>query len=124
MKKISIAAILCVVCGVANAGFVDGAKTDNTRGGFVGGPQTVSTVAQASDMRDDTPVVVVGKIVRSVGDEKYLFEDGTGSIVVEIDDDDWRGQTVTPNDKVKLSGEIDRGLLKTEIEIDYVELLK
>lgn len=124
MKKISIAAIVCALTGAANAGFVTTVQTDEARGGFVGGPQTVSTVAQASDMRDDTDVVVVGKIVRRVGDKKYLFEDGTGSIVVEIDDDDWRGQTVTPDDKVKLSGEIDRGLLKTEIEIDYVELLK
>ncbi|MBQ2016909.1 MAG: NirD/YgiW/YdeI family stress tolerance protein, partial [Alphaproteobacteria bacterium] len=53
--------------------------------------------------------------------EKYLFEDATGSITVEIDDDEWRGQTVTPADTVKLYGEVDRGIFKTEIEIDRVE---
>lgn len=124
MKKISMALLMSMVVGAANAGFIGNDNTMSAEGGFVGGPQTVFTVAQASDMRDDTDVVVVGKIVRSLGDEKYVFEDATGSITVEIDDDDWRGQTVTPSDTVKLSGEIDRGLLKTEIDVDYVELLK
>lgn len=124
MKKLSIMAILCVVAGAAHAGFVGNDNTMSAEGGFVGNPQPIVTVAQALEMRDDTDVVVVGKIVRSVGDEKYVFEDSTGSIMVEIDDDDWRGQTVTPSDKVKISGEIDRGLIKTEIDVNYIELLK
>ena len=40
---------------------------------------------------------------------------------VEIDDDDWRGQKVSPTDTVKLYGEVDRGIFSTEIDIDYVE---
>ena len=42
---------------------------------------------------------------------------------MEIDDDEWRGQTVTPSDTVKLRGEVDRGIFKTEVEVDYVEKL-
>jgi uncharacterized protein YdeI (BOF family) len=40
---------------------------------------------------------------------------------VEIDDDDWRGQNITPTDKVRLRGDVDKGLFTTEIEVDYVE---
>ncbi|MBQ7127835.1 MAG: NirD/YgiW/YdeI family stress tolerance protein, partial [Alphaproteobacteria bacterium] len=54
-------------------------------------------------------------------DEMYLFEDSTGTIRVEIDDDELRGQTITPTDTVKLYGEVDRGIFTTEIDINYVE---
>ena len=74
-------------------------------------------------MRDDVPVIVKGNIVQRMGDETYLFEDATGSITVEIDDDEWRGQTITPSDTVKLYGEVDRGIFKTELDINYVEKL-
>lgn len=130
MKKISVSVLsLLMVMGGAFANF-DGADTTvkpevrhhaNPKGGFVGGNETIVTVSQVNEMRDGVPVVVVGRIVQRTGDEKYLFEDDGGSIIVEIDDEDWRGQTVAPTDTVKLFGEVDRGIFKTEIEIDYVE---
>lgn len=120
MKKISVAAILCAIAVAANADFVPATPADAT-GGFVGGMETIVTVKQVKEMRDDVNVVVQGKILQRMGDDKYLFEDGTGSITVEIDKKDWRGQTVTPADTVKLYGEVDRGFMKTEIEVDYVE---
>ena len=93
----------------------------NPKGGFVGGEEVVVTVRQVNEMRDDVPVVVKGKIVKRVGDEKYLFEDETDSITVEIDDEDWRGQTISPSDTVKLYGDVDRGIFSTEIDVDYVQ---
>ena len=127
MKKISVMAAVCaLVTGVASADF----KPNNpqqmgpsARGGFVGGAETIATVKQVKEMRDDVPVIVQGNIIQRMGGEKYLFEDATDSITVEIDDDDWRGQTVSPSDKVKLYGEVDAGLFKTEIDVDYVEKL-
>ncbi len=126
MKKISLMAIVCALVApnaFATGGFQDTPKTAsaNAKGGFVGGNETIVTVRQVQEMRDDVPVVVVGNIVQRMGDEKYLFEDATGNIAVEIDDDNWRGQTVSPSDKVKLYGEVDAGIFKTEIDVDYVE---
>ena len=72
---------------------------------------------------DDTPVVMTGKIVKRTGGEKYLFQDGAGTVIIEIDDDDWRGVNVTPNDTIKVYGEIDRGVFNTEVDVDYVELI-
>lgn len=126
MKKISLAVLAGVLsAGAAMAEFQAPAPAvathANTKGGFVGGNEIIVTVKQVNEMRDDVPVVVKGHIVQRMGDEKYLFEDETGSITVEIDDDEWRGQTVTPTDTVKLSGDVDRGIFKTEIEVDYIE---
>ena len=128
MKKISMAVIMGVMTfGSAFAECQGPSAPDavatNPKGGFVGGAETIVTVKQVNEMRDDVPVIVKGHIVQRMGDEKYLFEDSTGSIAVEIDEDNWRGQTVSPADTVKLYGEVDRGIFKTEIDIDYVEKL-
>ncbi len=128
MKKISMVALLGVlVIRSAFANFEGPAAPDavaqNAKGGFVSGAETIVTVKQVNEMRDDIPVIIRGKIIQRMGDEKYLFEDQTGSITVEIDEDSWRGQTITPTDTVKLYGEVDRGIFSTEIDIDYVEKL-
>ena len=126
MKKISMIAIIgTVMSGAAFAEFSEGAKTvvpvQDSRGGFVNGVEKIVTVEMVNEMRDDVPVVVRGNITQRKGDEKYVFTDGTGSITVEIDDEDWRGQTIEPTDTVKLYGEVDRGWFSTEIGVDYVE---
>ncbi len=121
MKKISIIAIGAILTsGAAFAGFQPNNPTQ-MGGGFVGGTENIVTVKQVKEMRDDVPVIVQGNIIQRMGGEKYLFEDKTGSITVEIDNEDWRGQTVSPEDTVKLYGEVDAGLFKTEIDVDYVE---
>ncbi|MBQ7055649.1 MAG: YgiW/YdeI family stress tolerance OB fold protein [Alphaproteobacteria bacterium] len=129
MKKISMIALgtLFAVVGTAGAGF-DGpdaapVKHSNPKGGFVNENEVIVTVKQVNELRDDVPVIVKGKILQRIGDEKYLFEDSTGSITIEIDDDDWRGQTISPSDSVKVYGDVDRGIFKTEIDVDYIEKL-
>lgn len=125
MKKVSIMAVLCAVAATAaHADFQATAPVNNSKGGFVGGAENIVTVQQVSELRDDVPVIVRGKIVQRTGDDKYLFEDGTGTMTVEIDDDEWHGQTVTPADTVKLYGEVDRGIFKTEIDVKRVEKLQ
>ncbi len=120
MKKISVLSVLgALIAFGAHAEFVD-ASAAPARVGFVG-DDVIVTVRQLREMRDDVPVTVQGKIVQRMGDEKYLFEDSTGSITVEIDDDDWRGQAVAPTDTVILRGEVDAGIFKTEIDVDSVQ---
>ena len=84
----------------------------------------MSTVAEAAKLGDDTPVVVVGHIEKSLGDEKYLFKDASGAITVEIDDDDWNGLNVTPQDLIEIRGEVDKDLFDTKIDADSVMLKK
>ena len=127
MKKISVMALIGVLsAGAAMAEFIEptvAAPAHNAKGGFVNPTETITKVSRVNEMRDDVFVIVQGNIVQSLGDEKYLFEDPSGSIVVEIDDDAWRGQVITPADTVKLRGDVDRGIFKTEIELESVEKL-
>lgn len=123
MKKCSLFILGAVLfAGAAHAEFQETITTVATGpGGFSGGNEMIVTTTQVKEMRDDTPVVLQGNIIQRVGDEKYLFKDSVDSITVEIDDDGWRGITVTPQDTIKLYGEVDRGLWSTEVDVNYIE---
>ncbi|MDR0706828.1 MAG: NirD/YgiW/YdeI family stress tolerance protein [Treponema sp.] len=93
----------------------------NAQEGFRGPGPDVVTVDAAKGLRDGYPVILKGKIERFLGDEKYLFTDETGSIIVEIDDILWRGLSVDQNDMVEITGEIDKGFRRTEIEASGIK---
>ena len=82
-------------------------------GGFKGPSNaTATTVKQALDLRDNSHVILKGHIVKSLGDEKYTFSDGTAEIIIEIDDEDWTGRTVTPESTIEISGEVDKEIFE------------
>lgn len=122
MKKISVFVIAGMMASSASfAGFIADAPVAPVA------PQNadvIVSVAQVKKMRDDTPVIVQGNIIQRMGDEKYLFRDGTDSVIVEIDDEDWGGVDVRATDTVKLYGEVDAGLFKTEIDVDRIERIE
>ena len=94
------------------------------QGGFSGPDNLrVATVAEALELADDTHVKIRGQIVRSLGDEKYEFTDGSATIVVEIDDDDWGGLEATPDMQVEISGEIDEERSGNELDADTIRQL-
>ncbi len=121
LLAVSVLALMLGLNGVASAGYQE---PSSVRGGFTGPGLEVSTVAEAAKLGDDTPVVVVGHIEKSLGDEKYLFKDASGAITVEIDDDDWNGLNVTPQDLIEIRGEVDKDLFDTKIDADSVMLKK
>ena len=94
----------------------------NRGGGFTGPGPALSTVQQARDMRDDSPVTLQGHIVQHLGDAHYLFKDNTGTINVEIDHKRWQGQNVGPNDLVEISGEVEKDW--SELGIDVKRIIK
>lgn len=120
MKKILAVVALAVTFIAAG-----NAVAQKASGGFEGPSVNSTTVAEALKLSDDTPVVLVGKIEKSLGGEKYLFSDATGSITVEIDNDDWNGVTVKPENTVELRGEIDKDLMKApEVDVDSVRIVQ
>jgi len=96
------------------------------QGGYSGpGAAQPTTVKQLLDTgRDDQPARLQGRIVSFEGDERYTFEDATGRMIVEIDDEDFpAGQAVSAEQRVELIGEFDKGLARDEFEVDRVILL-
>ncbi|UOO82156.1 NirD/YgiW/YdeI family stress tolerance protein [Uruburuella testudinis] len=117
MNKTKLTAFLLAaglsVSGVA-AAETFGAAAQNQQG-------AAQTVAAAKKLADDHKVVLEGSIVKKTGHEHYEFRDASGSVTVEIDDDDWRGLSVTAADKVRIEGEVEhkRGG-QVEIEVDRI----
>lgn len=74
--------------------------------------------------RDDQHARLQGRIVSHDGGDRYSFEDSTGRITVEIDDEDFpTGQTISAEQRVELLGEFDKGLRKKEFEVDRIAVL-
>ena len=95
--------------------------------GSYSGPSNVPlmTVKQLLETgRDDQVARLQGRLVSFEGDERYTFEDATGRITVEIDNEDFpAGQSISAEQKVELTGEFDKGLRKTEFEVDRLTLV-
>ncbi len=121
MKTKFITAMMLATSLSAHAEFVDNPPTV--------GKLIIHTVKDAQNMRDGNHVVLEGKITGKAGTlnpEEYFFQDETGSLKVEIDHDIWRGQTVSPETKVRLWGEVDQNPVNhtVELEVDKLELIQ
>ncbi|MDR0410093.1 MAG: NirD/YgiW/YdeI family stress tolerance protein [Spirochaetaceae bacterium] len=86
-----------------------------------GSDTEITTVEQAKKLKDDAQVVLKGTIDKKLGGEKYLFSDSSGSIIIEIDDHLWRGLSADQNDTLEITGEVDRGRNKVEIEAHSIK---
>lgn len=121
MKHILFSAAV-LTAAAAHAEFIESSHTAMSA--------TVKTVSEANLAADDTPAVLEGYITgrsNTRDSHKYLFQDGSGVIQVEIDDKVWRGQTVTPATKIRISGEVDidddRMKPSREIEVEHLEVM-
>ena len=93
------------------------------------GPGVAATVTRAVDVlgaQDDAPCVLEGHLVEKLPRRKhrYLFEDHSGQVVVEIDNKVFEQLTVTPKDKVRLQGHVDWNRKRpNEVEVDSITIL-
>ena len=92
------------------------------KGGF-SGDETVVTVKQAQDMKDDAWVTMRGNIEKRVSDDDYIFRDATGTMKVDIDHKRWEGQNITPKDKVEIQGELDKDFNSVELDVKKIRKL-
>ena len=120
MKKLAMVSALALVIGFSGNALAQQNFGAANAGGYTGPSAASMTVAEAKKLGDDTPVVLVGKIEKSLGGEKYVFTDNTGSVTVEIDNDDWRGLTVNDKDTVEIRGEVDKDFMNFEIDVDSI----
>lgn len=125
MKKTVSILTLALMLGVSGAAV---AKCDckdcgkNLMGGYVDSADqknmTISTVQSVAGLKDGDMVTLEGKITKRIKKDKYIFADKTGNIRVEIDKKVWRGQNVTPDDMIMITGEIDKDDDRTTIDVE------
>ena len=90
------------------------------------GPGTASTVQDAASVKQaakDSPVLLEGVIVSKNGDELYVFEDASGTVLLEIDDDVMANKSVSPDNKVRLNGRVDSEDGNPTVDVDMLEVL-
>ena len=121
MKKILLSTL---VTALALPLLATSVSAKNKNKGFVFVPQemAVETVADAKDKADDTIVVLQGYIAKSLGGDKYAFTDKTGEIIIEIDDDEFDGVSVTSGEMIEIMGEIDKDSKKpAKVEVKTIK---
>ena len=82
---------------------------------------TYWSVMEVSTLPDNTPVTMRGRITKDMGDNIYVFEDSSGTIMMEIDESDWNGNTVRVNDVVTVYGNIDKDDNYVEVDVTSIE---
>lgn len=78
-------------------------------------------VSELQSLPDETIVVLEGKIVQQIDDERFQFADGTGTVTLDIDEDLWFGLTVGPEDTLRIYGELDKSYTKMEVEVKRID---
>ena len=115
MKKF----LLLILCSILTIASIAQAKKHSS-GGFTGPGVEIISVSEALGKSDDAYVVLKGNIKQSLGDDIYVFTDQTGTINIEIDEDDWNGLNISPEDIIIIKGEIDKGWNSIEVDVDEI----
>ncbi|WGE42573.1 YgiW/YdeI family stress tolerance OB fold protein [Actinobacillus equuli] len=116
MKKLTVLSTLAVATLLAAC-----SQPTSQNQTFGANTASIVTVAQAKSSYDDSRVTLEGKILRQVDNDEYIFADSTGDIKVEIDDHVWNGLNVTPSDKIRIQGKLDKETFNSSIDVYTVE---
>lgn len=127
MKSSIAFAVICATLTFASTQVLaddhyDYSKHCGTTGGFTG-DVAVTSIRDALALRDDSKVVVEAKILRQTGKKSYIIADASGQAEAEISQKDFCGQSVGPDNTVRIFGEIDKELGRTIIDADYLVMI-
>lgn len=88
-------------------------------------PLITSLKAVLENPVDDQKVILRGKIVQQLSDEKYTFASDGQEIRVEIDRDLFVGLTVSPTTQVEIVGEVEKDFMESpEIDVDILRIVQ
>ncbi|WP_238928538.1 YgiW/YdeI family stress tolerance OB fold protein [Vibrio sp. S17_S38] len=134
MKKIILVCVLSLFTlpamaenHVTTANSSQAIQTANSKGGFQGPTKSkriMKDVISAMNASDNSVVELTGNLTMSLGDEDYIFQDPTGEVTVEIDDDIWFGRVVTPEMNIVIRGEVEKDWNDISIDVDSLEIVK
>lgn len=116
--KCFVSGALLLVSGVAFAG---SGMINNENSVTISDMPSVVQVEQIPSMTDDSDVVMRGYIVESLGNENYVFQDSTGTITVDIDDETWGNQMVMADEMLEIHGEVDKDGDVHTVDVDIIK---
>lgn len=123
MMRKTILTIASAVILLPTIAMANGQGDLNRNGGVrFNGPVEVTSVAELKGIKlGETDAIVEGNILRQIQHDKFLFSDGTGEMVIEIDDDIRLGQSIDEKTRLRLSGEFEKW--DNEMEVERLEIL-
>lgn len=131
MKLKSIAILLggMLVGGIANAAFIPDSKTESVaiqQGNDLYPTHKInSSVADKTLWKEDQIVFLKGKITKQLKHEKFIFTDGTGEVLLEIDDDVWDGADIKQNEEFIVKAKVDENRKrKDKTHLEAIEVFK
>lgn len=89
------------------------------------GPSTQAVAGSVAEILkkpvDDQSVVLRGVLLRKVGNEKYIFSDGSAEIRVDIDNKHFVNLKVDAKTRVEIRGEVEKDFMESpEIDVDSI----
>lgn len=86
----------------------------------------IITVKKLKTMKDDSYALIEGFIVKQISNEKFLFKDETGEIVLDIDDNlMYQLKDIDKNTLVEIYGELDKNIFsRDEFEVKKITIIK
>ena len=91
---------------------------------YVGPSERASAASVAAILKnpvDDQRVTLQGYILREIGDDLYVFSDGTGEINADIDRKRFPSQPISEKTRVEIQGKVDTHRKKA-VDIDVHKL--
>ena len=126
MKKfIYVLAAVMFISGAAFADFTGPMGYPQNQGFQGGSPNyAVCPIKDVMNMYDDQITSVRGSIVNRISDDKYLFRDKSGEMVVEIDYKYWAGVQADEKTVLELTGKVDRDYNGVTLDVFMVKKIK
>ena len=112
-KKVIAYVLFSVIASTAAAQFTGPSTTGRT-----------ATVAQVEQARLGSYVTLTGHVVNHQRSSYFTFRDSTGDIRVEIENEVWNNRQVGPETKVRLLGEVERGIAGRYVYVKSLEIVK
>ncbi len=82
-----------------------------------------ATAAAIADLRLGSYVVLTGNIITHLRSDYFTFQDQTGTVRVEVSPELWAGRRVTPETRVRILGEVDRGRAGRYVWVKTLDVL-
>lgn len=65
-----------------------------------------------------------GKITKQVKHDKFIFTDGTGEVLLEIEDDVWDGADIKQNEEFIVKAKVDTHKKRHKNHLEAIEVFK
>lgn len=114
-KILALTTAITIICGALS---VHAASMNSD-----GADKPISHVSDVKNMPDDTMVYIQGYLIQNLGNENYTFQDDSGTLTVEIDDDLMGSNMYSPTTLVWIAAEVDKQGDVVSLEAEEIQFM-